>query len=157
MCVWVNNITTLRWWWCCASRCYQHFFKLIMLDFLVCCVLVMRFKWDLLGKRNTSVSSYHPLVSIQRRLNNESRKPFDYPYIAVKKVSNRGYVRRGGGLLLFLLRVVSPVRNPHHPKVSFWSPFSYNDNPKMADLFHGKNISMECFSNMITHRWRTKK
>ena len=34
--------------------------------------------WDLLGKRNTSVSKYHPLVSIQRRLNNESRKPFSY-------------------------------------------------------------------------------
>ena len=33
---------------------------------------------DLLGKRNTSVSKYHPPVSIQRRLNNESRKPFSY-------------------------------------------------------------------------------
>jgi hypothetical protein len=66
-----------------------------MLDFLVCCVLVMKVKvreWDLLGK-NTSVSSYHPPVSIQRRLNNESRKPFDYSDIAVKKVSNRGYVQ----------------------------------------------------------------
>lgn len=49
-------------------------------------------EWDLLGK-NTSVSSYHPPVSIQRRLNNESRKPFDCPDIAVKVVSNRGYVQ----------------------------------------------------------------
>ena len=68
---------------------------------MICCKLVMS-RLDLLGK-NTSVSGYHLPVSIQHRLNNESRKPFDYPDIAVKKVSNRGYVRRGGGLLLLLL------------------------------------------------------
>jgi len=67
-------------------------------------------------KENTSVSKYHPPVSIQRRLSNEIRKPFDCPDISVKVVSNGGYVRQGSGLLL--LRVVSPVRNPHHPKVS---------------------------------------
>ena len=36
-------------------------------------------------KENTSVSSYHPLVSIQRRLNNESRKPFGYQTFLSKK------------------------------------------------------------------------
>ena len=37
--------------------------------------------WDLLGKKgkkNTCVSKCHPPASIQRRLNNESRKPFSY-------------------------------------------------------------------------------
>ena len=42
-------------------------------------------------------------------------------------------------VVVVVVRVVSSLRNPHHPKVS--SPFSYNDNPKMADLFHGKSIS----------------
>jgi hypothetical protein len=109
----------------CAALLPTVVVKLIGLGFcLFCCKLVMRVIMRMRPvpvKKNTCVSIYHLPVSIQHRLNNESRKPFDYPDIAVKKVSNRGYVRHGSGLLL--LRVVSPFRNPHHPKVS--SSFSY--------------------------------
>jgi hypothetical protein len=139
-----------------TNCCYQTYNARFC---LFCCKLVMRcdvMRWDNVPvKKNTCVSGYHLPVSIQHRLVNEIRKPFDYPDITVKKVSNRGYVRRGGGLLL--LRVVSPFRNPHHPKVS--SPFSYyNDNPKMADLFLVKVYLWGRFLIiMITHRWRTKK
>ena len=65
-------------------------------------------------KKNTCVSIYHLPVSIQHRLNNESRKPFDYPDIAVKKVSNRGYVRHGSGLL-FVVVVAGGVANSKSP------------------------------------------
>jgi hypothetical protein len=74
----------------------------------------MRVEKDVPVKENTCVSSYHLPVSIQHRLVNEIRKPFDYPDIAVKKASNRGYVRRGSGL--FAGGVAD--EKPHHPKVS---------------------------------------
>jgi hypothetical protein len=49
---------------------------------VVWCVGPVRKKKE---KENTSVSKYHPLVSIQRRLNNESRKPFSYQTFLSKK------------------------------------------------------------------------
>ena len=70
----MNNITTCDDSDVVLRGATNIFFKLIMLDFLVCCVLVMRVRVRVrVGpvRKNTSVSSYHPLVSIQRRLNNE--------------------------------------------------------------------------------------
>lgn len=89
-------------------------------------------EWDLLGKKNTSVSNYHPLVSIQRRLNNESRKPFSYQTFLSKK--HQIGVTSAEEVVCCCCGWCRPYRNPHHPKVS--SPFTYyKDNPKMADLF----------------------
>jgi hypothetical protein len=68
----------------------------------------MRVEKNIPVKENTRVSSYHLPVSIQHRLVNEIRKPFDYPYIAVKKAPN-GVT---SAVEVVCLRVVSPMRNP---------------------------------------------
>ena len=77
----------------------------------------MRVRVRPVREKNTSVSSYHPLVSIQRRLNNESRKPFSYQTFLSKE--HQIGVTSAEEVVCCCLRVVSPVRNPHHPKVSF--------------------------------------
>jgi len=72
----VNNITTGNDGDVVRRVATNIFFKLIMLDFfrLLCVGNEMSVKGETCLKKekeNTSVSSYHPLVSIQRRLNNE--------------------------------------------------------------------------------------
>jgi|LauGreDrversion4_2_1035121.scaffolds.fasta_scaffold1853031_1 hypothetical protein len=76
----------------------------------------MRVEKDVPVKENTCVSSYHLPVSIQHRLVNEIRKPFDYPYIAVKKVSNG--VTSAVEVVCCLIAGGVADEKPHHPKVS---------------------------------------
>ena len=56
---------------------------------LVCCMLVMREKGTC-KKKEKSVSKYHPPVSIQRRLNNESRITVQLAGHCCQKVIKRG-------------------------------------------------------------------
>ena len=90
MWIWVNNITTLRWWWCCARALLPTVvIKLIMLGFN-CLLYVGNEMFQGTCKRedeNTCVSNYHLPVSIQHRLNNESRKPSNYQ--TVKSICRR--------------------------------------------------------------------
>ena len=123
-----------------------------MLDFLICCMLVMiEKKVQVPVKREHSVSSYHLPVSIQHRLFNEKRKPSNYQ--TVKSICRQIGVTSAMEVVCYFLRVVSPFRNPHHPKVSSSPYFYFKDNPKMADQFMVKNIFMGFgLIIMITHK-----